>query len=243
MNNPKEIGEILKNARKKKNLTIEKAYRATRIQPNIIEALETGKADALLGRVYVILFLKKYAVFLDLDSDGLAVAYKTSYPEEEKQVLSIDAKNEPFAISDDVRKWIAVVGAVSLALLFLFFTLFVARSLKAFYHAGRKTAKPKTVLVAAAEKVFPIPENKSINLNLRATDDVWMRVKEKKKVLFEGTLRKNETKSFSSEDSISLWLGRAEALDFTINGKAIGKIGQGRIKNALISRNGLKVEK
>jgi len=67
MKNPKEIGEILKAARQKKGLTIDEAYNKTRIQPKIIRALEAGQIGEVLDKIYVLLFLKKYALFLGLD--------------------------------------------------------------------------------------------------------------------------------------------------------------------------------
>ena len=67
-----------------------------------------------------------------------------------------------------------------------------------------------------------------------------MKVKKGNKVAFVGVLKKNKEKTWSTDDSIELWVGRAEVLDFTINGKPIGKIGKGRIRRIRISRNGLK---
>ena len=104
MKTPKEIGELLKNARQKKNLTIEKVAIANRIQFHIIEALENGTADNNLSQVYVLLFLKKYALFLHLDADSVVADYKASYMGEEKQVFDVKTKSSDIKI--EAEKWI-----------------------------------------------------------------------------------------------------------------------------------------
>ena len=243
MKNPKEIGEILKEARQKKGLTTDKIYKAIRIQPTLIEALEQGTADSILSRVYIISFLKKYASLLNLDGDALAANYKAFYSSEEKQLFRIE--KEPLMTNLNIRKWIIPVISIALTLIFIILIVILSIKLK----SARLTKKTASLPIAelaldqkdAAKTVFPIPNDKPIELVLRSADDVWMKVKKDKKIVFEGTLRKNEKKMWTADNKIELWVGRAEALYFTINGKPVGRIGKGRIKNIQISRQGLKI--
>lgn len=239
MKNPKEIGEILKGARQKKGLTIDEVYNKTRIQPKTIAVIEDGTYGETMGSVYAFLFLKKYALFLGLDTEDLLASYKNFYRDKEKVVLDIE--KEPQPINIELRKW--MIPAVSLVLVFMvvFFILFLGFKLKSFY-STRKTAKAEVPSVISKPALFPIVRDKPIELSLRSTDSVWMKVKKDGKSAFEGTLRKGKRKSWSADDKIELWIGRAEALDFTINGKSIGSIGKGSIKNIQISRRGLKIK-
>ena len=50
--NPKEIGRKLKDARQKRGLSTEDVYKATRMQPSIIAAIEEGKAGERLDKIY-----------------------------------------------------------------------------------------------------------------------------------------------------------------------------------------------
>ena len=89
MTDSKEIGKILREARQKKGLSVDKVYKQTHIQPNVIEAIEEGRIDEALDRVYALLFLKKYALFLGLDAGSLAAGYKTLHADKEELVLDI----------------------------------------------------------------------------------------------------------------------------------------------------------
>lgn len=247
MKSPKEIGKILKETRIHKGLSLEKIYKQTRIQSRIVEALEDGNADRLLSRVYVILFLKEYASFLDLDGTSLVADYKAFYTDEEKQIL--DITKEPVA-KIEPQKWMALLASLGLAFIFIFFTLFLGAKLKSSRRPTPKVAylatRPARVIPQKktrdkTQTIFPIAENRAIVLTLRSTDDVWMKVKQDGKLVFEGILYKKRKKEWSANDRLELWVGRAEALDFTINQKSIGKVGKGRIKSIQISRQGLKI--
>lgn len=63
------VGEILKNAREKKGLTIESLEKKTRIVSRYIEALENNEFDKLPGEIYVKGFIKTISDKLLLDSD------------------------------------------------------------------------------------------------------------------------------------------------------------------------------
>jgi|GEM_PF-739596 len=263
MKTPKEIGQILKEARQKKGFNLDGVYKATRIQPRVVDLLEKGRADEALSRIYTISFLKKYAFFLDLDGNALAADYKSFYTDKEKQVLILDG--ERFTAGVETQKWMIFSVTAAVALLSIFFILFLGIKLRAAHRSARDSgaksvaiaakpkskpkpgpkAKPESKPVSGpaikTESVFPIPNNKPIRLILEGTDDVWMKVKKDGKRVFEGTLRKNEKKEVSAKNQIELWTGRAEALKFSINGRSIGKIGKGNIKNIKITRSGLNI--
>jgi len=237
MRDPKEIGKLLQETRQKKGFTIDEAYNKTRIQPKIIEALEEGMSGEVLGNVYTVLFLRKYASFLGLDSASLTANYKNFYTDKEE--VALDIQKEPEGAKLDLTKWATPAISIGLVFVIIFFVLFLGLKLRSFRRA-RSEIKTETPLIAKSA-VFPIPANKSIELVLQSTDKVWMKIKTDGKRAFEGTLPKGGKKKWSASDKLELWIGRAEALNFTINGKSIGNIGKGNIKNIQISRRGLKI--
>ena len=246
MKSLKEIGELLRNTRQKKGLSVEKVYQLTRIQPSIIVALEDGKADESLNKIYLTLFIKQYASFLGLDGAGLAADYKSFYTGAEKQLFNVAEK--PLVLKIEPQKWIIAGVSVGLVLIFIFFIIFIGGKIT-YSRRERKSAILKSATHAPAKKIekpkpitLSIPKNKPIELVLQSTDDAWMKVKKDGKIAFEGTLRKNEKKEWSADKNMELWVGRAEVLEFTINGTTLGKIGKGNIKNISITREGLKVK-
>jgi cytoskeletal protein RodZ len=68
---PKSLGETLKNARKKKELTLEQAEEETKVRAKYLEALENGRYELLPASVYTAGFLAKYAEFLGLNKEHL----------------------------------------------------------------------------------------------------------------------------------------------------------------------------
>src|SRR5881275_478435 len=70
-----ELGEILRSARQKKNLSLSQVTRATRIKQSYLEALEDGEYSVLPGPAYVTGFLRNYALYLGLHPDDLIQEY------------------------------------------------------------------------------------------------------------------------------------------------------------------------
>jgi len=244
MKTPKEIGEILSTTRQKKDFSIEKVSKDTRIQPNIIRALEDGTAYDVVGKIYVMLFLKKYASYLYLDADSLSAEYKKVY-DEDKQLFNV--ASEPKDISAEGEKWTALAIFIAIFLVGLVFVFLLSAKIISHYTAKKDTSSKteQTLPVKTKSKpksTFSISEKKPIQTTLKATDEVWMQIKTDGKTTFTGILKKNATKKIKAKKNINLWVGRAEALKLIINGNTVDNIGKGAIKDIKISREGLKVK-
>lgn len=69
------IGQILRNAREKKGLSIEELEASTRIVAKFIKALENEEFDALPGEIYVKGFIKNLSDKLSLDAEMVLERY------------------------------------------------------------------------------------------------------------------------------------------------------------------------
>jgi len=69
------FGEILREQRERKGITLEQAAEDTRIREKFLAALESGDHHALPGAVYTKGFLRSYAEYLDLESTDLVALY------------------------------------------------------------------------------------------------------------------------------------------------------------------------
>jgi cytoskeletal protein RodZ len=67
-----DIGSQLRAAREAQGLTIDQAFKATRIKPSFLEAIEANQFQALPGMVQARGFVRSYANFLGLDGEHLA---------------------------------------------------------------------------------------------------------------------------------------------------------------------------
>lgn len=75
-----DLGDILRNARHNKGITLGQAAEATRIKRSYLEALEDDEFGILPGAAYVTGFLRNYAVFLGLHPDDIVQEYYMLYP-------------------------------------------------------------------------------------------------------------------------------------------------------------------
>ena len=91
------VGEILKNAREKKGLTIESLEKKTRIVSRYIEALENNEFDKLPGEIYVKGFIKTISDKLLLDSDKVLERYNLQINEDrfEEDLYKFDKNAKP----------------------------------------------------------------------------------------------------------------------------------------------------
>ena len=91
------VGEILKNAREKKGLTIESLEKKTRIVSRYIEALENNEFDKLPGEIYVKGFIKTISDKLLLDSDKVLEIYNLQINEDrfEEDLYKSDKNAKP----------------------------------------------------------------------------------------------------------------------------------------------------
>ena len=70
-----ELGQLLRNTREEKNITLEEAENVTRIRIKYLVALEEGKHDALPTPGHAHGFLRNYALFLELDQKEVEDLY------------------------------------------------------------------------------------------------------------------------------------------------------------------------
>lgn len=70
-----ELGELLKEARQQKGLSLEQVEEATRIRRKYLQALEEENFGVLPAEVYVKGFLRNYAQYLDLDVEEVMALY------------------------------------------------------------------------------------------------------------------------------------------------------------------------
>jgi len=102
MRSIKEIGKLFFETRKKKNITIEEAYKRSRIHPKVLNNIESGQFEKI-GKPYLKSFLKQYSAFLGLDTEKILEKYEavsTSVPEKSFNLK----KNEEKAKKEQLKQ-------------------------------------------------------------------------------------------------------------------------------------------
>ena len=111
MNNIGDIGKLLRDTRKAKDLTLEVVNKKTLISEKILKSLEDGTCESSVNTIYVRGFIKKYADFLGLNSADILDGYGTKV----EQILHIDPKKPSDII--EIEKYIPFVLTVFFGIL------------------------------------------------------------------------------------------------------------------------------
>jgi cytoskeletal protein RodZ len=70
-------------------------------------------------------------------------------------------------------------------------------------------------------------------------ETVWLRVHCDKRLVFEGTLKKGSRETWNAQEYFLLRIGNADAVQFTLNGKALGRmVPPGKIRDIRLTKDG-----
>ena len=252
------IGQKLKEAREKKGLSIDQVQKQTHIHSTVLVALENGTCDEMLTATYVRSFLKKYAAYLGLDVKHILGEYPSSRPEPKVEAV----KAPPAAATEsapDISNFLSAAKATLVAVVILFLIVSLGKTVVSSFkrHAPLNkapvsaTARPRTASRRSAAKeikdvsqnksaVKALPENRSFNLVVKVKQNVYLKVKKDGELLFGSVIHKGSMESFNAEEKISLDVAKAEAIELILDGKPMGSIGRGVIKNLEITKKGIK---
>lgn len=253
----REIGKMFKDARESTGLSIEEAGRKSHILANVIKDIETGVFDSL-GKAYLKGFMKKYAEFLDLDADKILMDYESissSIPTKEFNIKA-DPKEEkldvvlPIHEKQKMRNLIvAGLSVIFIVLIVILISMLKDRpssserykelALRVDSKVATVKSEPKT---EKAHPVKPAPSKSTeFTLGLRAQDEAWVQVKKGDKTLYAGIMEPGERKSFTDDGTLVVLTGKGEDLLFTLNGRDIGVVEEGVVKNIKVSSKGIQL--
>lgn len=162
------IGHMLKKARESKSITIDQVSKKTRINSEVLIALEEGRCDQMLSYTYVKSFLKQYCAFLGLDPVEMMRQYSSARqertgerpvqprpveakkpepaPEKKSPVMPLRQetekapKEQPVINYDLLIKAAYAAGSVILAIILLFGVLYVTKKIAGAFRKKEKVA-------------------------------------------------------------------------------------------------------
>lgn len=106
------LGDLLRETREQKNLSLEDAEKGTNIRKLYIKAIEDGDYDKLPGEVFLKGFMKTYAKFLGLDGQKIIEQYKAEksgvklLPSDDENTVDAQASqpSEKTTVETDLKK-------------------------------------------------------------------------------------------------------------------------------------------
>lgn len=89
---------------------------------------------------------------------------------------------------------------------------------------------------------FPkLSKKATLELRLRALDNVWVRVTGDGKVLYQGILGRNAVETWTAKEALEIWTGNAANMFLSVNRFSIGSPGRGMIRKMIITREGVRI--
>ena len=244
------IGDLLRRERERQNLSIKDIEKATSIRALYIDAIEKGEYKTLPGEVYAKGFVRNYANYLKLNANEIVNAFneemhpqeelheaaESSSVEEARQVQPVERNREEYRgpkitslesypmekKSHGVRNALMVAVAVfAVALVAL-----IAFGGDEEPSAPAPRAKTQTQQGQKQTEAAPKPAADGVEMKLSFTDRCWTEVVVDGKTEFEGTAEKGKVLTLKGKDKVRITAGNAGALNYSLNGKDMGAIGQ-----------------
>lgn len=247
------VGDILRRARLKKNLSIQDVEASIKVSAQHLVAIEDNHLEMLPGRIYALGFIKAYAELVELDSAKLLALLKRQAGEK------IAPKNVAPPSSPVLEDLTLPTGKVFLLIFLLLISVFVFKSYYERYSYLMEEQIPKvpkdlvaqTTLLSKPEKIAAKPEatplsssnaGKSLEVLdgappvmnqvvLKAIDNVWLEIKDSQKTtIFSRVLAIGEEYWIPvGQNDLTMTLGNAGGLQISVDGQALpllGKTGQ-----------------
>ncbi|WP_315275738.1 RodZ domain-containing protein [Selenomonas sputigena] len=244
------IGDLLRRERERQNLSIKDIEKATSIRALYIDAIEKGEYKTLPGEVYAKGFVRNYANYLKLNANEIVNAFNeemhpqeelqdaagSSSAEEARQEQSAERNREEYRgpkitslesypmekSSHGVRNALMVAAAVFVVA----FAALIAFGGDEEPSAPAPRAKTQTQQGQKQTEAAPKPAADSVEVKLSFTDRCWTEVVVDGKTEFEGTAEKGKVLTLKGKDKVRITAGNAGALNYSLNGKDMGAIGQ-----------------
>ena len=244
------IGDLLRRERERQNLSIKDIEKATSIRALYIDAIEKGEYKTLPGEVYAKGFVRNYANYLKLNANEIVNAFNeemhpqeelqesagSSAAEEARQEQSAERNREEYRgpkitslesypmekSSHGVRNALMVAAAVFVVA----FAALIAFGGDEEPSAPAPRAKTQAQQGQKQTEAAPKPAADSVEVKLSFTDRCWTEVVVDGKTEFEGTAEKGKVLTLKGKDKVRITAGNAGALNYSLNGKDMGAIGQ-----------------
>ncbi len=244
------MGELLREARYRRNLSLEQAAAATNIRKKYLLALEEDDYAELPAPVYARGFLQIYAEFLGLDPRFADKLYqppsRTVGGESLRPAASGFRDPSPISLRSVLATLLAIGGVAAVFFLYAQYLAFTSNQDAEVVPRSTFVASPTSVAIAAPPTPVPSPTPspsptaiRAVEVMVRVTERTWLRVigDGQSTPLFEGELYPGDTRTWKARDRIDMRVGNAGGVEVTVNGMRQGKLGaSGEVKNVTWGR-------
>lgn len=248
-----DIGQVLRQARESRGITLEEAAEATKIRQTYLEAIENGRWDMLPAPVYARGFIRSYADFLGLNGTELLRRSGWQQPSTEQSPPS--PVSEPPVPPNRFRGRYSLsqltAAAVILAALAGGYWAVKEREAAQIPPATEPQPLPnsggipapasppapptppqdasppelKVVKRTASQFTAEVKQVDQVEVSLRVEDHpCWVEARADGKVVERRTLEPGENRTFRADQEMQIIAGRASSLTVKVNGRQLDPV-------------------
>jgi len=233
------IGKRLQEARRCKEISLQKVSEETRISKEYLEALEKEEYDLFPAKVYVVSFIRSYARYLGLDAEVLVHIYKREHSGlKDKMDLNPEF---PIVVSQGAEEKATSIGGIAafrfirkgLVPFILAIAVIVGAGLLAIFWLRSAFRQLSPQVKAGTSVSTDIAQEISMVAEIK--DKTWLRVVGDDVVSFEGILLPGENRRWVAENGINVRIGNVEGVRLYVNGEKVDIIsGNSGLVNELV---------
>ena len=232
------FGENLRRERELRGVDLHEMAEATKISIRFLQALEQDRVDVLPGGIFPRAFVRQYGKYLGLDPERLVAEFVFAFGGDP---VPARAPNAQVHLDHSNRWW--MIGAAALLIV----------AFLAWKTWGRPSpdVQAETPLASAApltfpqDRVFPPPSAAAgapagVVVGLTVRKKSWVEARVDGTTVLSRVMEEGETHRLDARDAVTLSLGNAGGVDYSVNGRppvSLGRDGEVR-RNVVITSTG-----
>lgn len=232
-----ELGQLLREAREKKGLSVTEVEEATKIRGALIEALEQDSYEALPAGIFRKGLLRNYAQYLGLDLKEVMTLYGDE--EEDESQASVVAGGFQPTRGMTISSWLFIdvfLGILIVASIVVVGTLAYNRWFPTFPLTSATPTRHAS-LTSPVLQLTPtntpsptltpteIPSGR-LQVDVEIIARTWLEVVVDGEQAFRGLIEAGTNWSWFAQDSIAMHIGNAGGVLVTLNGQQMGTLGE-----------------
>lgn len=250
-----QLGELLKEARQNRGVSLEEAEKELRIRSKYLQALEEEDLSIMPPEVYVKGFLRNYAIYLGLDPEEVKALYKRESVAKGREPDFIGRAGQipgegtgprafPLDRSLTQTRLLAfpflVIALALLAVVLLGLWAFrkyfplpvkIESEIKATATVvqPRPTFTPTPVVTPATPTLVGTPTPKvytGVDVELVILERAWLQVHVDGEKVFEGVFDEGTKITWHGEERVAVRCNNAGGVEVILNGQNLGPLGQ-----------------
>lgn len=227
------LGELLSSARKDSGISLDDLAAALSIRAGLLIEMERNNFLKCGGDVYARGHLRNIAPLLGLDSALLISLYNAEHSMESASLNEQLVENNIAKVPHEKKNISWKVPAT-----FSLVILLVVGVVQVVVSNSNEAPTPEAVVSATPREPSPTPtvtepsvgssapaSATKVSMTLSAVNPVRVDIVIEGTHVFKGQMLAGESKSFDSDSSISVYFSDAGAIDVTVNGENLGRLG------------------